>query len=250
MPLLGLGTYQMSKGAETEQAVLWALESGYRLIDTASAYGNEKEVGSAIEKSNLPRNEIFVTTKIWPAQFMNPEAAFYRSLEKLGMEYIDLYLIHWPFLGKNRVWKVLEKIYAKGLIKAIGVSNYSVKSLENLFGFAKVIPVINQVEFHPFLSRSKLLEYCKAKKIVLEAYSPLARGKRFDNKLIKKVAIEYKRTPAQIMLRWALQQGAVVIPKSSNKKRIIENADIFDFEISVEDMVKIGGLNENFHSGF
>ena len=249
MPLLGLGTWQM-KDEQAEQTVLLALEAGYRLIDTASLYRNENEVGNAIKKSNIPRKEIFVTTKISPTQFMNPETAFYQSLEKLGMDYVDLYLIHWPFLGKNRVWRVLEKIYAKGLAKSIGVSNYSVKNLENLFKFAKVVPAVNQVEFHPFLSRTKLLEYCKAKKIVLEAYSSLARGKRFDNKLIMEVAIDYKKTPAQIMLRWALQQGAIVIPKSQKEERIRENADIFNFEISNKDMARMKNLNENFHSGF
>jgi len=249
MPLLGLGTWQMS-GSEAEQAVLRALEQGYRLIDTASMYGNEKEVGSAIRKSNIPRNEIFMTTKISPLQFMHPEAAFYSSLEKLQLDYIDLYLIHWPFLGKNRAWKVLEKLCKKGVVKSIGISNYSVKSIQGLLKFAEIAPVVNQVEFHPFYSRSKLLEYCKAKNIILEAYSPLARAKRMDNVLIKELAIKYTRTPAQIMLRWALQMGAVVIPKAISEEHLRENADIFDFEISVEDMAKMETLNENLRSGF
>ena len=177
MPLLGLGVARMAEGAETEQSVLWALEAGYRLIDTAKIYGNEASVGRAVRKSGIAREEIFVTTKLWPSDFFRVRAALQKSLDKLGLAYIDLYLIHWPIpLIRSGIWKDFEKIYAAGLVRSIGVSNYSVKQLAAL-ATADIPPAVNQVLFHPFSYKKELLDYCKSKNIALEAYSPLARGK-------------------------------------------------------------------------
>ncbi len=243
MPVFGLGVWQMAEGEETERAVLWALEAGYRLIDTARIYGNEFSVGKAVMKSGVPREDIFVTTKLWPTDFFRVRAAFKRSLEKLGLSYIDLYLIHWPIpLVKNGIWKEFEKIYADGLVRAIGVSNYNVNQLETLTSAAGIPPSVNQVLFHPFSYKKKLLDYCKSKNIVLEAYSPLAKGRKLSEPIIADIARKYRQTPAQIMTRWSLQHGLIPIPKSSNKKRIIENAAVFDFQIENSDMERLDRL--------
>ncbi len=243
MPTLGLGVWQMSKGAETEQSVLWALEAGYRLIDTAKIYGNEASVGNAVRQSGIARGEIFVTTKLWPTDFFRARAAFQKSLDKLGLAYIDLYLIHWPLpLVKSRLWKDLEKIYAEGRVRAIGVSNYSVEQLQALASTADIPPAVNQVLFHPFSFKKSLLDYCKSKNIVLEAYSPLARGKKFGDSGIAEIARKYTKTPAQIMIRWSLQHGLIPIPKSSRKERIIENGAVFDFQIEDNDMQFLDNL--------
>ncbi len=237
MPVLGLGVWSMAEGAETEQAVLWALEAGYRLIDTAKIYGNEASVGHAVKKSGVAREEIFVTTKLWPSDFLRVRSAFQTSLDKLGLAYIDLYLIHWPVpLIKNRIWREFEKIYAAGLVRSIGVSNYSINQLETLAGAADISPAVNQVLFHPFSYKKELLDYCKSKNIALEAYSPLARGRKLNDPAIADIAGKYGKTPAQIMIRWSLQHGLIPIPKSSNKKRIFENAMVFDFEIENDDL--------------
>ncbi|MBP9762547.1 aldo/keto reductase [Patescibacteria group bacterium] len=251
MPALGLGVYQIPKGLQTEQAVLWALEAGYRHIDTASFYGNEADVGRAIRKSGIQREEIFVTTKLWPTDFWRAEAAFQASLEKLGFEYLDLYLIHWPLpIGKGHAWNVLERLYKRGVVKAIGVSNYSIRDLTQLLKTADVLPTVNQVEFSPFLYRKELLDYCQSQHIQLEAYSPLTRGKRLYDPAIDQLAKRYQKTPAQLMISWSLQHGLVVIPKSSNQARIKENAQVFDFEISQTDMEYLDGLNENYRALF
>lgn len=244
MPPLGLGVWQMSEGVETEQSVLWALEAGYRLIDTAKIYGNEAGVGNAVRKSGIAREEIFVTTKLWPTDFFRVRAAFQKSLDKLGLAYIDLYLIHWPIpLVKSRLWKDFEKLYAEGLVRAIGVSNYSVEQLEALASTADIPPAVNQVLFHPFSYKKKLLDYCKSKHIVLEAYSPLARGKKFGDPVITGIARKYAKTPAQIMIRWSLHHGLIPIPKSSSKERIIENRAVFDFQIEDNDMKLLDNLS-------
>lgn len=250
MPTLGLGVYQTKKGEETQQAVRWALEAGYRHIDTAAFYGNERDVGIAIKTSGIPRDEIFVTTKLWVSGFLNPETAFEKSMDELGLEYIDLYLIHWPFPGKARAWKKLEEIYGMGKVRAIGVSNYSIKHLEALKKEAAIQPMVNQVEFSPFLYQQALLTYCESQNIALEAYSPLTRGKRLDTPLIGELAKKYGKTNAQIMIRWSLQHGLIVIPKSSKKERIKENADVFNFELSTEDMKKMDGLNAGYSALF
>lgn len=250
MPTLGLGVYQTKKGEETQQAVRWALEAGYRHIDTAAFYGNERDVGIAIKTSGIPRDEIFVTTKLWVSGFLNPESAFEKSMDELGLEYIDLYLIHWPFPGKARAWKKLEELYGMGKVRAIGVSNYSIEHLEALKKEATIQPMVNQVEFSPLLYQQALLAYCESQNIALEAYSPLTRGKRLDTPLIAELAKKYGKTNAQIMIRWSLQHGLIVIPKSSKKERIKENADVFNFELSTEDMKKMDGLNAGYSALF
>lgn len=244
IPLLGLGVYQM-KEKEVEEAVLWALEAGYRHIDTAALYGNERDVGNAIKKSGIPREEIFVTTKLFPTSFLWTEAAFSNSLEQLGLDYIDLYLIHWPAPGKNHAWKSLERITESKLVKAIGVSNYSVNELEELLQVSKNVPAVNQIEFHPFLYREKLLNFCKQKKITVVSYSPLNRGNQLDHPIIIDMADRYGKTSAQIMLRWGIQHGTVVIPKSVRRERIRENSQIFDFELFPEDMDLLDSLTLN-----
>jgi diketogulonate reductase-like aldo/keto reductase len=244
MPVLGLGVARMAEGAETEQSVLWALEAGYRLIDTAKIYGNEASVGRAVRKSGIAREEIFVTTKLWPTEFFRVRAALQKSLDKLGLAYVDLYLIHWPVpLVRSGIWKDFEKIYAAGLVRSIGVSNYSVKQLEPLAAKADIPPVLNQVLFHPFSYKKELLDYCNSKNIALEAYSPLAKGRTLNDPVIAKIAEKYAKTPAQIMIRWSLQHGLIAIPKSSNKKRIFENAKVFDFEIENDDMKILDNLS-------
>jgi diketogulonate reductase-like aldo/keto reductase len=244
MPVLGLGVARMAEGAETEQSVLWALEAGYRLIDTAKIYGNEASVGRAVRKSGIAREEIFVTTKLWPSEFFRVRAALQKSLDKLGLSYIDLYLIHWPVpLVRSGIWKDFEKIYAAGLVRSIGVSNYSVKQLEALAAAADIPPAVNQVLFHPFSYKKELLDYCKSKNIALEAYSPLARGRKLNDPVIAEIAGKYAKAPTQIMIRWSLQHGLIPIPKSCNKNRIFENTKVFDFHIENDDMKVLDALS-------
>lgn len=251
IPVLGFGVYQVGVGQETQQAVRWAIETGYRHIDTASFYKNEKDVGEAIKTCRIPREELFITTKLWLTDFLFAEKAFHASREKLGLDYLDLYLIHWPApTGKAHAWKVLEKLHKNGFIKSIGVSNYSIQQLDYLLKNSEIAPAVNQVEFSPFLYQKDLLEYCQSKKIVLEAYSPLTRGKRLDDKRIEEIALKYQKSPAQIMIRWSLQHGNVVLPKSSKKERIQENFNVFDFSITDEDMSQLDALNENYSALF
>jgi diketogulonate reductase-like aldo/keto reductase len=244
MPVLGLGVARMADGAETEQSVLWALEAGYRLIDTAKIYGNEASVGRAVRTSGIPREEIFVTTKLLPSDFFRVKRAFQKSLDKLGLSYVDLYLIHRPVpLVRSGIWKDFEKLHAAGLVRSIGVSNYSVNQLAAMATSAEIPPAVNQVLFHPFSYKKELLNYCKSKNIVLEAYSPLVKGRKLNDPAIAAIAGKYGKTPAQIMIRWSLQHGLVAIPKSSNKKRIFENAAVFDFHIENEDMKVLDNLS-------
>ena len=244
MPVLGLGVARMAEGAETEQSVLWAPEAGYRLIDTAKIYGNEASVGRAVRKSGIAREEIFVTTKLWPSEFFRVRAALQKSLDKLGLAYIDLYLIHWPVpLVRSGIWKDFEKIYAAGLVRSIGVSNYSVKQLKALAAAADIPPAVNQVLFHPFSYKKELLDYCKSKNIALEAYSPLAKGRKLNDPVIAQLAGKYVKAPAQIMIRWSLQHGLIPLPKSSNKNRIFENTKVFDFHIENDDMKVLDNLS-------
>lgn len=244
MPILGLGVWQMENGAETEHAVRWAIEAGYRHIDTAALYGNEESVGHAVRESGIPREELFVTTKLWPTDYLNPQKGFDASMKRLGLDYVDLYLVHWPIpLMPKSVWLAMEKIYESGRTKAIGISNYSIKNIEDLLSYATIAPAVNQVKFSPFDYDAELLEYCRSKNIALEAYSPLTRGKKLGDEKVKMIAEKYHKTPAQILIRWCIEHQIVVIPKSSNKERIVENADVFDFSISPEDMAILDKLS-------
>ena len=244
IPILGLGVWQIAPGEDTERAVAWALKAGYRHIDTATLYANEESVGKAIRESGIPREEIFVTTKLWPTDAFMVDEAFERSLKKLGLDYVDLYLVHWPIpLLGERTWKHMEGLYRQRLSHTIGVSNYSRSQLENLLRHASVPPAVNQIECNPFSYEKDLLDFCQANSIVVEAYSPLTRGLHLDDETIAKVAMQYRKSPAQVLLRWALQKGTVVIPKSSKKERIEENAEIFDFELNDEDMRRLDSLS-------
>lgn len=244
MPLLGIGTWRSPPG-KAEQAVLWALEAGYRHIDTAAIYKNEESVGAAIKKSGIPRKELFVTTKLWNDDHGDVEGALDASLKRLGLDYVDLYLMHWPVPEREQSWKTLEKLYKAGKCRAIGVSNFTIRHLDSLLKAAKVVPAVNQVEFNPFLYQKELLEHCKSKGIQLEAYSPLAQGEKLKDKGVAAIAAKYGRSNAQVMIRWALQHGLVAIPKSVHRERIIENADVFGFEVSAADMKLLDSLNEN-----
>jgi diketogulonate reductase-like aldo/keto reductase len=243
MPVLGLGVWQMTAGAETEQAVEWALEAGYRHIDTASVYRNEQSVGAALKRSGLPREQVFVTTKLMPA---HPSAAreLEKSLERLSLDYVDLYLIHWPLpLRTARLWRDLESLQERGLTREIGVSNFGTDRLRKLIRGPSRLPAVDQVQISPFRYRRRLLEYCLEQGIVFEAYSPLERGQGLHDPTIAAVAERLGRTPAQVMLRWAIQRQAVVIPKSSRKERIRSNAELFDFELADSDMRNLDALD-------
>ncbi len=248
MPLLGLGVYDMYE-KEAIQAVSWALETGYRLIDTASMYENEREIGSAIHSSRIKREEIFVTTKVNNTDqgFDATLRAFDESLKKLSLDYVDLYLIHWPIKkGRKETWLALERLYAEKRVKAIGVANYLIPFLNELSTYSSIIPAVNQVEFSPFLYLKDLHEVCQDKHIQLQAYTPLIRGQKMNHSDLKSIAEKYEKTPAQIILRWAIQHGISTIPKSSNLERIQENFNIFDFEIAPQDMYILNHLNEDY----
>jgi len=243
MPVLGLGVWQMTAGAETEQAVEWALEAGYRHIDTASMYRNEQSVGAALRRSGLPREQVFMTTKLLPTH-MSAAHELEKSLSRLGLDYVDLYLIHWPLpLATARFWRELESLQEHGLAQAIGVSNFGRDRLETLRRGTSRMPAVDQVQFSPFHYRRRLLDYCLQQGIAFEAYSPLARGKGPQDPTIAAVAERLGRTPAQVMLRWAIQHQAVVIPKSSHKERIRSNAQLFDFELADTDMRILDALD-------
>lgn len=247
MPLLGLGVYDMYN-REAEDAVTHALEIGYRLIDTAAMYKNETEIGNAIRASRVPRKEIFVTTKVADGDqgYDQTLRAFDASSKKLNCEYIDLYLVHWPIKKTSRdTWQALEKLYADKRVRAIGVANYLIPFLNELDTYGNITPAVDQVEFSPYLFLEDLLNECKRKNIQLQAYTPLVRGQRFADAKLVALANQYGKTPAQIILRWALQLGVSTIPKSSNLNRLKENFDVFDFQISNMDMKKINAFNEN-----
>ena len=243
MPVLGLGVWQMAEGTETEQAVTWALEAGYRHIDTASMYHNERSVGAALSRSALPRDQVFVTTKLLPTH-ASAARELTKSLKRLSLDYVDLYLIHWPIpLLSTRYWRQLQSLQEQGLTREIGVSNYSRGQLEALEQNGLKTPAVNQVQFSPFHFRRELLEYCDEHGIVLEAYSPLERGRGLQDPKIMSVAERRERTPAQVMLRWAIQHRAVVILKSSRLERIRANAQLFDFELGDGDMQLLDSLS-------
>lgn len=249
MPGIGFGTWQIMPGKSTKNAVTEALDTGYRLIDTARIYGNETSVGKAIAASGIDRQEIFVTTKLWNMSqgYTKAHRAFHNSLKRLNLEYIDLYLIHWPVTGKRSdSWRALTEILATGKTKNIGVSNYTVRHLQELLAESDVVPVVNQIEFHPFLyeEQREVLEFCREKGIVVEAYSPLAHGRKSDDSVLPPIAAKYGKSSAQVILRWCMQHGTVPLPKSTNPQHIRENLDIFDFELTVQEMAQINGLSD------
>jgi diketogulonate reductase-like aldo/keto reductase len=253
MPYFGFGTFRLESGLECQRAVNWALEAGIRLVDTAMIYDNEVDVGLAVKKSGVPREEIFVTTKLWTTDFGFDKSikACNASLKRLGLDYVDLYLIHWPEgVLRGESWKALEKLYRDGKCKAIGVSNYAIRHLEELLGFSDIIPAVNQVEFNPYLYQKELLDYCRKHKIQLEAYRSLLKGLKMEDERLVEIASKYYKTPAQILLRWALQHEVAVIPKSKSKERILENASLFDFNISQKDMKALDSFNENYRTGW
>jgi diketogulonate reductase-like aldo/keto reductase len=242
IPVLGLGVWQVPNGPECENAVRWALELGYRHIDTAQAYGNEESVGRALRDSGVPREEVFLTTKFYPAR-RDPEAEARHSLERLGVDYVDLYIIHWPQGGPTWAWPGMEAAKASGYARSIGVSNFSVAELGEVLSVASTPPVVNQVQFSPFEYRRRLLAACHEREIVLEAYSPLGTGRHLADPTVTEIAERLGRTPAQVLLRWCLQRDTVVIPKSTHRERIEENAQIFDFELSSQDMAALDALD-------
>jgi len=253
MPIFGLGTYQTRSGKETQAAVLYALEAGYRLIDTAKIYGNEKDVGEVVRKSGIPREEVFITTKLWNSDhgYEAAIAACEKSLKSLGLSYIDLYLIHWPVEGlRNETWTAMETLQKEGKCRAIGVSNYMIWHLEELLRSSSTVPAVNQVEFSPYLYQKDLLEFCRSHNIQLEAYSPLTKGQKLSDPKLVAIASRYSKSPAQMLIRWVLQHGVIVIPKSSKKERIFENADVFDFTISPEDKSVLDSFNENLRTSW
>jgi diketogulonate reductase-like aldo/keto reductase len=273
IPQLGLGVWRISAGNNCERAVLAAFEAGYRHIDTASLYGNEESVGAAIRASGIPREEIFVTTKLWNRDHVDPAGALETSLRKLKLDCVDLYLIHYPVPQRLRSWRALERLRQQGKARSIGVSNFTIRHLTELLAETDTVPVVNQVEFHPYLFQRELLDFCVARGIVIAAYSPLTQGERLHDRKLAAIAKKYPgvlrssagaatklahfsgasrgeetRSTAQILIRWAIQHGLVVLPKSANPGRIRENAQVFDFEITLEDMRTLDGLNENLRT--
>jgi diketogulonate reductase-like aldo/keto reductase len=242
IPLLGLGVWQVPDGAECENAVRWALELGYRHIDTAQAYGNEASVGRALRESGVPRQEVFLTTKFYPGH-RDPEAEAEQSLRRLGVDQVDLYIVHWPQQGPTWAWPGMERARESGYARSIGISNFSVEELDQVMAIADSPPMVNQVQFSPFEYRRRLLEACAERELVLEAYSPLGTGRHLADETVTRIADSAGRTPAQVLLRWCLQRDAVVIPKSTHRERIEENAQIFDFALSDEQMAALDGLD-------
>jgi methylglyoxal/glyoxal reductase len=256
MPWFGLGVFKVEEGPELVNAVKTAIKHGYRSIDTAAIYGNEEGVGQGIREglaeAGITREDLFVTSKVWNADlgYESTIAAYETSLQKLGLEYLDLYLIHWPVEGKYKdAWKALETMYKEGRVKAIGVSNFQVHHLEDLISDAEIKPAVNQVEFHPRLTQEEVRAFCQKNDIQLEAWSPLMQGELLDNEVLQEIAGKYNKSVAQIILRWDLQNGVVTIPKSTKEHRIIENSQVFDFELAEEDMKRINELNQNHRVG-
>jgi diketogulonate reductase-like aldo/keto reductase len=253
IPRLGLGVYQSPPGKATENAVRYALTIGYRLIDTAQLYGNEEDVGRALRNSGVSRDEVFITTKVWNSEqgYESTLQACNDSLRRLGLSYLDLYLIHWPVPGMSEeTWKAMVRLLREQKTRAIGVSNYDIYDLSQLMKSSDVLPAVDQVEFHPFLYQERLLRFCEKNRIQVEAYSPLTRGMHINRPTIIAVANKYRKTPAQVLIRWSLQHGLVVIPKSIHEERILENSKVFDFELEPEDMEHLDSLNENLRTIF
>ena len=256
MPWFGLGVFKVEEGPEVVDAVKTAIKEGYRSIDTAAIYKNEEGVGEGIREglkvAGISREDLFITSKVWNADFGYESTlqAYQTSLDKLGLEYLDLYLIHWPVKGKYiDTWKALETLYSEGRVKSIGVSNFQIHHLEDVMKDAKVIPMVNQVEYHPKLSQTELHSFCQQHNIQLEAWSPLMQGQLLEDSRLKEIAEVHGKSVAQVILRWDLQNGVVTIPKSIKEHRIIENSSIFDFELSSTEMEQIAALNENKRIG-
>ncbi|CAH2713893.1 putative oxidoreductase YtbE [Neobacillus rhizosphaerae] len=252
MPWFGLGVFKVAEGPELVNAVKTAIKHGYRSIDTAAVYENEEGVGQAIKEAGIAREDLFVTSKVWNSElgYESTLAAYETSLKKLGLEYLDLFLIHWPVAGKYKeAWRALEKLYRDGRVKAIGVSNFQIHHLEDLIKDAEVKPMVNQVEYHPRLTQKEVQAFCREQGIQLEAWSPLMQGQLLDNEDLVGIAEKYKKSVAQVILRWDLQNGVVTIPKSTKEHRIIENSQVFDFELTADDMDKINEMNQNHRVG-
>jgi methylglyoxal/glyoxal reductase len=257
MPRLGLGVFRVEDSEELINAVRVAIKNGYRSIDGAAIYGNEEAMGEGIKQgikeAGISREDLFITSKVWNADlgYESTIAAYEASLKRLGVDYLDLYLIHWPVEGKYKeAWKALEYLYKEGRVKAIGVSNFQVHHLEDLLAHAEVKPVINQVELHPYLSQQKVREFCRENDIQVEAWSPLMAGNGLlENETLKEIANKYNKSSAQVVLRWDLQSQVVTIPKSTNERRLVENIDVFDFNLSDDDMTKIDSLNKDLRVG-
>jgi diketogulonate reductase-like aldo/keto reductase len=242
LPLLGLGVWQVRDGRECVDAVRWALELGYRHIDTAQAYGNEESVGQGLRESGVARDQVFITTKFNPAR-RDPVAELERSLERLGVERVDLYIVHWPGGGPTWAWPGMERAQELGYARAIGVSNFDVAELQQLLATARVAPVVNQVQFSPYEYRKGLLDACRRDGIALEAYSPLGHGRHLGSETVTRIAQRLGRTPAQVLLRWCIERSVPLIAKSTHRERIAENAQIFDFTLSIEDLAELDALD-------
>ena len=252
MPSIGLGVLFAKNNGEVEKAIIEALQNGYRKIDTASGYGNEEGVGRGMIESNIDRREIFLTTKVWNTEQGYDETllSFDESLKRLQTDYVDLYLIHWPVKSKYKdTYRALENIYAQGRVKAIGVCNFSIEQLEDLMSYSKIIPALNQVEMHPHLSQNELLSFCNAHNIQLEAWRPIMMGEVLGILELAMIGEYHSKSAVQVALRWLIQRGVSAIPKSVNPKRIIENFDVYDFELSLEQMDLIESLNQNRRLG-
>ena len=253
IPRVGLGVFQAPRGEATRGAVRAAIELGYRHIDTARVYGNEADVGAAVRAAAVPREALFVTTKLWNSDqgYASARSAFDASLERLGLEYVDLYLLHWPVPGRRlESWAALEEIYASGRARAIGVSNFMTHHLDELLARAKVVPAVNQIEISPFLQQRDVRAYCEARGIVVEAYSPLTKGLRLDHPVVRRIAGDAGRSPAQVLLRWGLQHELVVLAKSVSPARLAENLAVLDFELSAEHMAALDALEEGLVTGW
>jgi diketogulonate reductase-like aldo/keto reductase len=242
IPLLGLGVWQVPNGPECVNAVRWALELGYRHVDTAQAYGNEESVGQGLRESGVPREDVFVTTKFNPAR-RDPVAEAERSLQRLGVDHVDLYIIHWPQGGPTWAWPGMERARELGYTRSIGVSNFAAGELRQLLAAASVPPAVNQVQFSPYAYRKALLDACEQSGIVLEAYSPLGTGRHLSSDTVRRIAEQRGRTPAQLLLRWCIERDIPVIPKSTHRERIAENGQIFDFALSDEDLAQLDELD-------
>ncbi|WP_226657919.1 aldo/keto reductase [Pseudalkalibacillus hwajinpoensis] len=252
MPTLGLGVWKMENNDEVKTAVNAAIDAGYKAIDTAAAYKNEEGVGAAIKENSTPREELFITSKVWNDDqgYDSTLKAFDDTVSKLGIDTLDLYLIHWPVEGKYKeTWKAMEKLYNDGRVRAIGVSNFHPHHLEDLLKDAEIKPMVNQVEFHPLLNQKELREYCKQHSIQMEAWSPLAQGKLLDHEIVKEIAEQHGKSTAQVIIRWDLEHEVVTIPKSSNPERIKQNFDVFDFELTQDNMRALDELNQNERMG-